>query len=126
MQDKCPQYYYLTDSFVRRFKFTSLRNSPTVLFNIYDKSYTMDLEDFNTACKLPQWGNVSEPRKSEYKDFVASITVGESREIRQATIGAFIFLPYIILLSLLVDALMVKMRLVTCAFLNLVFSRVLY
>ena len=48
----------------------------------------MDLEDFNTACKLPQWGNVSEPRKSEYKDFLASITVAESREITQATIGS--------------------------------------
>ena len=51
----------------------------------------MDLEDFNTACKLPQWGNVSEPHKSEYKDFLASITVGESREITQATIGSIHF-----------------------------------
>ena len=55
MLDKCPQYYHLTDSFVRRFKFSSMRNTQTVLFDIYDKSYTMDLEDFNTACKLPQW-----------------------------------------------------------------------
>ena len=47
--DKCLQYHYLTDSFVRRFKFTSSRNSHTVLFDRYDKSYTMDLEDFNTA-----------------------------------------------------------------------------
>ena len=91
MQDKCPQYYYLTDSFVRRIKFTSSRNSPTVLFDIYDKSYTMDLEDFTTACKLPQWGSVNEPRKSEYKDFLANITVGESREIAQATIGIIHF-----------------------------------
>lgn len=88
MQDKCPQYQYLTDSFVRRFKFTSSRNSQTALFDIYDKSYTMDLEDFTTACKLPQWGSVNEPRKSEYKDFLASITVGESREIAQAAIGS--------------------------------------
>ena len=51
----------------------------------------MDLEDFNIACKLPQWGNVSEPRKFEYKDFLASITVGESREITQATIGIIHF-----------------------------------
>ena len=36
-------------------------------------------------------GNVSEPRKSEYKDFLASITVGESREITQATIGSIHF-----------------------------------
>ena len=53
MQDKCPQYYYLTDSFVRRFKFTSSRNSQNVMFDIYDQSYTMYLEDFTTSCKLP-------------------------------------------------------------------------
>ena len=89
--DKCWQYLYLTDSFVRRFKFSSSRNSQTVLFDLYDKSYTMDLEDFNTSCKLTQWGNVSEPRKSEYRDFLASITVGESKEITQATNGSIHF-----------------------------------
>ena len=78
VSDKCQQYLYLTDSFVRRFKFTSSRNSHAVFFDLYDKSYTMDLEDFNIACKLPQWGNVSEPRKSEYKAFLASITMEES------------------------------------------------
>ena len=51
----------------------------------------MDLEDFTTAWKLPQWGSVNEPRKSEYKDFLASITVGESRVITQATIGSIHF-----------------------------------
>ena len=51
--DKFRQYHYLTDSFVRRFEFSSSRNPQTVLFDLYDKSYTMDLEDFNTACKLP-------------------------------------------------------------------------
>ena len=35
--DKCPQYRYLTDSFVRRFKFTSSCKSHTVLFDLYDK-----------------------------------------------------------------------------------------
>ena len=58
--DKCRQYYYLTDSFVRRFNFSSKRNTHTVIFDLYDKSYTMDLEDFNTACKIPQWGIFSE------------------------------------------------------------------
>ena len=47
LQDKCPQYYQLTDSFVRRFKYNC------VLFDIYDTSYTMELGDFTTACKLP-------------------------------------------------------------------------
>ena len=27
LQDKCPQYYQLTDSFVRRFKYKCSRNS---------------------------------------------------------------------------------------------------
>ena len=80
-----------TSTFVRRFEFSSSRNSPTVLFDLYEKSYTMDLENFTSACKLPQWGNISEPRKSEYNDFLASITVGESREITQATIGSIHF-----------------------------------
>ena len=53
LQDKCPRYYLLTDSFVRRFKYKCSRNSQSVMFDIYDKSYTMDLEDFTTACKLP-------------------------------------------------------------------------
>ena len=76
---------------MRRFKFTSSHNSQNVLFDIYDQSYTMDLEVFNTSCKLTQWGNVNEPHKSEYKDFLASITVGESRDIAQATIGSIHF-----------------------------------
>ena len=85
--DKCRQYYYLTDSFVRKFEFSSKRNTHTVLFDLYDESYTMDLEDFCYACKIPQWCSLSEPHKSEYNDFLASITVGETRNITQATIG---------------------------------------
>ena len=53
VSDKCRQYYFLTDFFVRRFEFSSKCNTHTVLFDLYDKSYAMDLEDFNTACKLP-------------------------------------------------------------------------
>ena len=49
------------------------------MFNLYDKSYTMDLQDFTSACKLPSWGNVRDAPKSEYRDFLARITVGESR-----------------------------------------------
>ena len=89
--EKCRQYHYLTSSFVRRFEFSSSRNSQTVMFDLYENSYTMDLEDFTTACKLPQWGSTSEPRKSEFREFLASITVGESRDITQATIGSINF-----------------------------------
>ena len=51
----------------------------------------MDLEDFNTACTLSQWGSTSEPRKSEFRDFLASITVGKSNDIAQRTIGNTLF-----------------------------------
>ena len=36
-EEKCHQYHYLTSSFVRRFEFSSSRNSPTVLFDLYEK-----------------------------------------------------------------------------------------
>ena len=68
--DKCRQYHYLTDSFVRRFEFSSSGNSQTVLFDLYENSYTMDLEDFTTACKLPQWGSIREPHKSDLEIFL--------------------------------------------------------
>src|SRR3954471_8845886 len=88
---KCTQYHDLTSSFVRRFEFSSSRNSPSVMFDLYDKSYTKDLEDFTFACKLPQWGSTVDPRKSEFRDFLVGITVGESRDITQATIGSIHF-----------------------------------
>ena len=72
-------------------EFSSSRNSQTVLFDLYENSYTMDLEDFTTACKLPQWGSVREPCKYEFRDFLASITMGKSRDITQATIGSIHF-----------------------------------
>ena len=42
-EEKCRQYHYLTSSFVRRFEFSSSRNSQTVMFDLYENSYTMDL-----------------------------------------------------------------------------------
>ena len=51
----------------------------------------MDLEDFCYACKISQWGFLSEPHKYEYNDFLASIMAGETRNITQATIGSIHF-----------------------------------
>jgi len=76
---------------VRRFEYSSSCNSPSVMFDLYDKSYTMDLEDFTSACELPSWGSVRDPPKSEFRNFIASITLGESRDITQATIGSIHF-----------------------------------
>ena len=51
----------------------------------------MDLEDFCDACKIPQWGSLSKPHKSEYNDFLASITIGETSNITQASMGSIHF-----------------------------------
>ena len=32
-------------------------------------------------------GNINDPHKFEFRDFLASITIGESRDVAQATIG---------------------------------------
>ena len=80
----------LTASFVRRFKFLAGHES-SILFDLYDKSYTMDLEDFNRICKIPEGGSINDPSKSSVRDFVSSITVGENRDITQATIGSIHF-----------------------------------
>ena len=90
LSDKCEQYAMLTASFVRRIKFSVGRDS-SILFDLYDKSYAMDLEDFNRICKIPDGGSVNDPSKSSVRDFVSSITVGETRDITQATIGSIHF-----------------------------------
>ena len=68
ISDKCEQYVALTASFVRRFKFSVGRDT-SILFDLYDKSYTMDLEDFNRICKIPNWVSLNDPPKSLVRDF---------------------------------------------------------
>ena len=74
ISDKCEQYVALTASFVRRFKFSAGRET-SVLFDLYDKSYTVD---FNRICKIPIWGSLNDPHKSLVRDFCSGITVGET------------------------------------------------
>ena len=68
ISNKCEQYTTLTSSSVRRFKFSVGRDT-SVLFDLYDKSYTMDLEDFNRNCKIPIWGSLNDPPKYSVRDF---------------------------------------------------------
>ena len=51
-EKKCRQYHYLTSSFVRRFEYSSSRNSQTVLFDLYENYYTMDLEILIRLAKI--------------------------------------------------------------------------
>ena len=68
----------LTASFVRRFKFLAGRES-SILFDLYDKSFNVGLEDFNRICKIPDGGSVIDPPKSSVRDNT------------QATIGSIHF-----------------------------------
>ena len=72
ISDKCEQYVALTASFVRRFKFSVGRDT-SALFDLYEKSYTMDLEDFNRICKIPIWGSLNDPPKSSVRDFFSLV-----------------------------------------------------
>src|SRR3954462_11796152 len=51
----------------------------------------MDLGHFTILSNLHHGGGPSDPRKTEFREFLASITMGESRDIAQATIGSIHF-----------------------------------
>jgi hypothetical protein len=87
--DKPPQHYNLTHSFTQYFEFHQCTSR--VSFHLYDKSYTMPLEEFCNACKIPYWGSLDEPPRSEYELFLTSLCNGEDRGITQARIVSIQF-----------------------------------
>ena len=56
VSDKCVQFYNLTDMSVRKFGYVPHRNSHYVIFNLYENSFHMNLEEFSEVCKIPYWG----------------------------------------------------------------------
>ena len=68
ISDKCGQYVVFTVFFVRRFKFL-VGCDISVLFDFYDKSYIMDLENFNRICKISVWGSFNDFFKFSVRDF---------------------------------------------------------
>ena len=52
--DKCPQHLELTKKFTKKFKY--FPHESRVSFNLYDLPFTMPLELFSEACKIPYWG----------------------------------------------------------------------
>ena len=81
ISDKCPQYHDLTNSFVRKFEYVSHHFSQNVMFNLYENSYCISIEEFYTACRIPFWGTCLEPHKSDCNEYLMSITRGETRGI---------------------------------------------
>ena len=56
LQEKCSQYHNLTSSFVRRFEFSSSRNSQTVLFDLLWKFLYYGLTGFYYCLQTPAVG----------------------------------------------------------------------
>jgi hypothetical protein len=105
--DKPPQHYSLTHSFTQKFEYHS--RTSRVSFHLYDRSYSMSLEEFCDACKIPFWGSLSEPRQSDYELFLNSLCNCEDRGVTQARIKSIHAFPlFSILHSLMANALVVN------------------
>ena len=89
IKDKCIQHLNLTQTFTKKFKYHS-RDS-TISFSLYDKAFTMPLEKLCIACKIPYWGSLDEPPKSEYEMFLSGLCCGEDRGVTQARIKSIQF-----------------------------------
>ena len=48
-------------------------------FKLYDHPFTLPLETFSNYCKIPFWGSLDEPPRSEYEIFLTSLCYGETR-----------------------------------------------
>jgi hypothetical protein len=87
--DKCIQHYNLTSSFTKKFKYHS--HDSRVSFYLYDRAYAMPLEEFCGACKIPYWGSLDAPPKTDYEMFLSSLCCGEDRVVTQARIKSIQF-----------------------------------
>lgn len=87
--DKCTQHYHLTHSFTQSFEYHS--STSRVLFDLYEHSCSISLEEFCDACKILYWGSLAESWKSDYDMFLSSLCNGEDRGVTQARIKSIHF-----------------------------------
>ena len=73
-------------------------------FYLYDEYKEMSLYDFCAVCKWPFEGSVEEPHPRDVAGFIEMIVVWETRKVLDAKLLTYIFLFYITLQYLLVDA----------------------
>src|SRR5215216_6526727 len=79
IEDKCNQHLSLTESFTKEFKFHPRESR--VSFKLYDNPFTIPLERFAYHCKIPFWGSLDEPPRSEYETFLTSLCYCETRGV---------------------------------------------
>ena len=89
LADKCVQRYNLTYTFTHGFRYHPHNNR--VMVNLYNKSYSLSLEEFSVACKLPLWGSLAKPQTTDYNMFLNSLCIGEDRGVTQSRIKSIHF-----------------------------------
>ena len=104
LHDQLEQYLLLTKIFVQNFHFHARRSPPSVEFYLYDEHKEMSLYDFCRVCLIPFQGSIEEPHRNDVEGFIDMIAVGERGTFLMRESLAYIFLFYITLQYLLVDA----------------------
>ena len=84
ISDKSNQHHTLTELFVNGFKFGP--HESRVSFKLYENPFTISLERFARHCKIPFWGSLDEPPRSEFQTFLNSLCYGETRGVTQGRI----------------------------------------
>ena len=82
ISDKCNQLHIHTESFVKGFKFHPRESK--VSFKLYENPFTISLERFAHHFKIPFWGSLDEPPRSEFQTFwlaFAMVRLGEWRKV---------------------------------------------
>ena len=90
--------------FLQNFHFHARRSPPSVEFHLYDEHKEMSLYDFCRVCRIPFEGSIEEPHRNDVEGFIDMIAVGETRKFPMQESLAYIFLFYVTLQYLLVDA----------------------
>lgn len=87
MADKPNQHLHLTHTFTEHFSYNS--RTSRAAFHLYDSSYSLSLDEFYVACKLPFWGSLDEPHAAEYSLFLGSLCHGEDRGLHRLEFSVF-------------------------------------
>ena len=85
----CAQHLTLTESFVKGFKFHPRESR--VSFKLYENPFTIYLERFAHRCKIPSWGSLDEPPRSEFETFLTSVCYCETKGVTQGRIKSIHF-----------------------------------
>ena len=89
VEDKCIQHLSLIEIFTKEIKFHPRESR--VSFKLDERPFTMPLEMFCNACKIPYWGSLDEPPRSKYESFFTSLCYGEDRGVTHGRIKSIHF-----------------------------------